>query len=86
MTGIGMFLALLFGLFVVIMFCDQMSCILQNTSTIDKLQKTKAEEPRSKKSSYRLIDEVMSGGHGFSIWWFIPCDIPNDIVVEREFE
>ena len=31
---ICMFLALLFGLFVAIMFCDQISCIVNNTSSI----------------------------------------------------
>jgi len=37
-----MFMAVLFCLFVIIMFCDQISCILGNTSTIEKLQKKKA--------------------------------------------
>lgn len=37
MTGIAMFMALLFCLFVMVMFCDQISCIIENTSTIDKL-------------------------------------------------
>ena len=41
-TGIAIFLALLFGLFVMVMFCDQVSCIIDNTSTIDKLQKKRA--------------------------------------------
>ena len=30
---IGVFLDLLFGLFVLIMFCDQISCIIDNTSS-----------------------------------------------------
>lgn len=34
---LSLFLGLLFGLFVLIMFCDQMSCIVKNTSTIDVL-------------------------------------------------
>lgn len=41
-AGIAIFLALLFGLFVLVMFCDQISCIIDNTSTIDKLQKKRA--------------------------------------------
>ena len=36
-TILSLFLGLLFGLFVAIMFCDQMSCIVKNTSTIDVL-------------------------------------------------
>jgi hypothetical protein len=50
-AAISMFLALLFCLFVCIMFCDQISCIINETSSkflnlisliiaIDKLQKT----------------------------------------------
>jgi hypothetical protein len=34
----SIFLALLFGLFVLVMFFDQLTCIIENTSTIDKLQ------------------------------------------------
>lgn len=33
LTCMSMFLALLFGLFVCIMFCDQISCIINNTSS-----------------------------------------------------
>ena len=41
LAGISIFLAVLFALFVIITFCDQMSCILYNTSTIDNLAKEK---------------------------------------------
>jgi hypothetical protein len=33
------FLAVLFGLFVAIMFFDQIQCILENTSTIDEMKR-----------------------------------------------
>ena len=48
-AGVAGFLALLFGLFVIIMFVDQIQCICGNTSTIDKLKKDKqlGEEERS---------------------------------------
>jgi hypothetical protein len=36
-AGVSMFMGLLFCLFVAVMFCDQISCIVGNTSTIDKL-------------------------------------------------
>ena len=39
LAGVSIFLAILFGLFVVIMFFDQMYCIVTNSSTIDNLQK-----------------------------------------------
>ena len=50
--GVSAFLALLFGTFVLIMFCDQIQCIIGNTSTIDKLKKENnlAEEERSQLS------------------------------------
>ena len=41
-AGQSLFLAMLFDLFVIVMFCDQISCIVDNTSTIDKLQKKRA--------------------------------------------
>ena len=51
-AGVSIFLAILFGLFVCVMFCDQISCIVENTSSkflitltalaIDKLQKKRA--------------------------------------------
>ena len=81
----AIFLALLFCLFVTIMFCDQISCIINNTSTIDKLQKTK-EDRQSKKSKWQRIDEVFNGGRGFSVWYFIPTDVPKQLSVESEFE
>ena len=37
--AVACFLAVLFCLFVTIMFCDQIGCILSNTSTVDKLKK-----------------------------------------------
>ena len=70
------------------MFCDQISCIINNTSTIDKLQKTAVEggERKSKKTSWQRIDEVFNGGKGFSVWWFFPTDVPKMLTIESEFE
>ena len=48
LTVASIFLALLFALFVAIMFFDQMSCILENTSTIDNLKKEKGMEIEDK--------------------------------------
>lgn len=47
--GLSAFLALLFGLFVLIMFIDQIQVIIGNTSTIDKLKKERnmGEDERS---------------------------------------
>ena len=38
-TAVACFCAVLFGLFVAIMFVDQIQCILENSSTIDNLKK-----------------------------------------------
>ena len=38
-TAVACFCAILFGLFVAIMFFDQVQCIWENTSTIDNLKK-----------------------------------------------
>jgi len=38
-TAIACFCAVLFGLFVAIMFVDQIQCIIENSSTIDNLKK-----------------------------------------------
>jgi hypothetical protein len=86
MAAVSLFLALLFGLFVSIMFCDQISCIINNTSTIDKLQKIGEKERKSKKTAWQNIDEVFSGGKGFSIWWLLPVDVPKTLIIEREFQ
>jgi hypothetical protein len=78
------------------MFCDQISCIINNTSSklypftifvtaIDKLQKTK-EERQTKKTKWQRLDEVFNGGRGFSIHYFLPTDIPLQLLVESEFE
>ena len=38
-TAVSCFCALLFGMFVAIMFFDQIQCIMENSSTIDNLKK-----------------------------------------------
>ena len=81
----SLFMAILFAIFVAVMFYDQVSCILENMSTIDKLKHKRAlkegkklpkEDVRSR-SYWESICEVMSGRHdkGFDIWWLWPTDI-----------
>lgn len=66
----GGFLAILFGLFVAIMFGDQMSCIFENTSTIDDLKKKSGMisaddelkgEIAGARSGWENLKEVMGG-------------------------
>lgn len=93
--GLVMFLGLLFAIFVCVMFYDQISCILENMSTIDKLKYKKAikegkkadiEDTRSR-TYWESICEVMSGRHdkGFNIWWLFPVDIEYPLYLENEY-
>ena len=90
-TFIACFLAVLFFLFVVIMFVDQIQCIMENTSTIDSLKKKnnkEVEDDRSEasysKSSWDHICDVF--GERLSWTWLFPTDIPKKLIVEREFD
>ena len=90
LTFMSAFLAVLFGLFVLIMFCDQIACILGNTSTVDKLKKERnlgVDEKGQKAASrtgWQNLEEVFGGP--FSIYWFYPTNVDKDLVVEREFD
>ena len=56
LTAVACFCAVLFGLFVAIMFFDQVQCIWENTSTIDNLKKRNPnfeEEAKSQSSEQR---------------------------------
>ena len=65
----SMFLGILFCIFVVVMMCDQISCIIDNMSTIDKLLKKRAisegkkfvEESKQMRTWWQNICEVMTG-------------------------
>lgn len=74
---IGLFLAVLFGLFTAIMFGDQVSCITEDTSTIDRLKNT--ESKNKQKSSWELIKDVFGGGFGAS--WFVPIMVSFLVVL-----
>ena len=91
LTGFAIFLAILFGLFVVIMFCDQMSCILYNTSTIDNLQKEKNPKMEAGKgqmaatrTAWQNVKEVFGGPVGID--WLLPTDVSRPLVFEREYD
>ena len=95
LASTSLFMALLFAIFVAVMFYDQVSCILDNMSTIDKLKhkralkegkKVEQEESRSR-TYWQSICEVMSGrfDKGFDIWWLIPTDIEYPLYLENEY-
>ena len=94
-AGLSLFLGLLFAIFVVVMFYDQISCIIENLSTIDKLQRKRAmqegrkvqEEDKSLRTWWENICEVMTGRHdeGFNLSWFVPTDIQHPLYLENEY-
>lgn len=92
LTGVSCFCALLFGLFVAIMFFDQIQCIIENSSTIDNLKKKNPnfeEETKSLESEQRTgwqnIKEVF-GGTSPGLGWLMPWDLEKALDVEREYD
>jgi hypothetical protein len=77
----SIFLGIFFDLFVLTMFIDQINCILDETSTIDKLKARRdgdAEGSRSKKKQkWKNMCRVMNGSseEGFAVSWFIPSEL-----------
>ena len=67
-AALSIFLALLFALFVVVMFCDQLCCIANNTNTIDKLK-----EKRDKKAGKRSAEKV--GKKSSRTGWQNICEV-----------
>jgi len=61
--------ALVFGLFVIIMMCDQVGAILDNTPQIDALQ----NKHGTKKTKYQSFKDVF--GESLSWRWFLPLNL-----------
>lgn len=94
-SGMSLFLGLLFCIFVVVMMWDQISCIIENMSTIDKLQRKRAlSEGKKMKANekpsrtwWQNICEVMTGrkDEGFSLDWLLPTDLKHPLYIENEY-
>ena len=90
LAAVSCFLAVLFGLFVTIMFCDQICNILSNISTVDKLKKERnlgVDEKGQKAASrtgWQNLEEVFGGP--LSISWIYPTEVVKDLIMEREFD
>lgn len=67
------FIALLFGLFTVAMFGDQISSLMQNQTNIEQLQQTSAK-PRSLKIA---LQDVCGGGYTWR--WLLPLPIKKSL-------
>ena len=94
-AGLSIFLGLLFCIFVVVMMWDQISCIIDNMSTIDKLQRKRAlsqgkkvQEVKSSRTWWENICEVMTGrqDEGLSLDWVFPTDIKHPLYMENEYQ
>lgn len=91
-TAVSCFCAVLFGLFVAIMFFDQIQCIIENNSTIDNLKKKNPnfeEETKSKasdeRSGWQNVKEVF-GGTSPGLDWLMPWDFAKELDLEREYD
>jgi hypothetical protein len=77
----SIFLAICFDLFVTTLLIDQINCILNETSTIDKLKAKRdsyAEKHQNKKKQkWKNMCRVMTGSRnqGFALSWFIPSEL-----------
>jgi palmitoyltransferase len=72
--------ALVFGLFVIIMMCDQFSAIFENTPGIDQLQNRKGE----KRGRYESLIDVF--GEPFGWKWLLPLDLAPKMFLDFERE
>ena len=64
---------LIFGLFVIVLLCDQFSSICNDTTAVEYVQKKPTR--RNQKSRIELLMEVF--GKGPSVLWFLPCWVPD---------
>ena len=62
------------------MISDQLESILKDTSTIDKLKRSKHNK---KKSSFQLIKDVF--GNDPIWWWFLPTSVNQNFTVESQY-
>ncbi|XP_039252309.1 palmitoyltransferase ZDHHC7-like [Styela clava] len=68
--------SILFGLFVVAMFCDQMSSIFDDETAVEHvINKRKPRPVRSRKPKMSLVREVF--GYGPVYCWIFPCSGVN---------
>lgn len=94
-AGMSIFLGLLFAIFTAVMLWDQISCIIDQKSTIDKLQRKRAlsegkkfkEEVKPSRTWWQCICEVMTGkvDEGFSVQWLLPTDLKHPLCIENEY-
>lgn len=71
---------LFFFVFGCVMISDQLETIARDTSTIDKIKRTKTER---KKSKWALFKDVF--GNQSIIYWFLPFDVNRNPTIESQY-
>ena len=77
---INLFEGILFGLFTMIMSCDQISSIISNVTYIDTLTMNRKQLQKRKKQSLSSMDNLtFIFGEPFGIGWFMPTSLTPKI-------
>merc|ERR1712173_145909 len=79
MCIINMFEGILFGLFTMIMSCDQISSIISNTTYIDSLTMNRKQLQKKKKAASSMDNLTFIFGAPFGINWFLPIGLTPKI-------
>merc|ERR1712130_939583 len=76
---INMFEGILFGLFTMIMSCDQISSIISNTTYIDTLTMNRKQLQKKKKAASSMDNLSFIFGAPFGLNWFLPIGLTPKI-------
>ena len=76
---INLFEGILFGLFTMIMACDQISSIISNTTYIDTLTMNRKQLQKKKKQASSMDNLTFIFGQPFGIGWFLPTGLTPKI-------
>lgn len=79
MCIINLFEGILFGLFTMIMSCDQISSIISNVTYIDTLTMNSSELKKRKKKASSMDNLAFIFGEPFGIRWFLPTPLTPKI-------
>merc|ERR1712228_900323 len=76
---INLFEGILFGLFTMIMSCDQISSIISNVTYIDTLTMNRKQLQKRKKQASSMDNLTFIFGAPFGIGWFLPTTLTPKI-------
>eukprot|EP01084_Bolivina_argentea_P032403 59958_1 len=76
---INLFEGILFGLFTMIMSCDQISSIISNVTYIDTLTMNRKQLQKRKKQSSSMDNLSFIFGEPFGVGWFLPTTLTPKI-------